>query len=64
MSTIPFVFYFSPLLDFFNGRGPLTTTGIETLLYMKANNSISSDPGYPDIELLQSMVTVAFDTSI
>lgn len=44
------------------GQGPLTITGIESLLYMKTNNSISSDPKYPDIEILQSMATVGFDT--
>lgn len=29
---------------------------------MKTNNSIDSDPEYPDIEILQSFATVAFDT--
>lgn len=44
------------------GKGPLSSTGIEALLYMKTNNSIDSDPEYPDIEVLQSFATVAFDT--
>lgn len=29
---------------------------------MKTNNSIDLDPEYPDIEILQSFATVAFDT--
>lgn len=41
----------------------MTSTGIEALLYMKTNNSVSSDRGYPDIEILQSFATPAFDTS-
>lgn len=40
----------------------MTSTGIEALLYMKTNNSIDIDPEYPDIEILQSFATVAFDT--
>lgn len=40
----------------------MTSTGIEALLYMKTNNSIDSDPGYPDIEILQAFATIAFDT--
>lgn len=59
------VFFFSrPILQIFEGKGPMTSTGIEALLYMKTNNSVSSDPGYPDIEILQSFATVAFDTSM
>lgn len=50
------------MLDIMQGKGPLTSTGIESLLFMKTNNSVSSDPGYPDIELLQSFASVAFDT--
>lgn len=39
-------------LDFFlNGKGPLTSTGVEALTYIKTN--ISDDPeDYPDVELI------------
>lgn len=60
---VPLLFYFRTILEIFEGKGPLTSTGVEALLYMKTNNSVSSDPGYPDIEILQSFATVAFDTS-
>lgn len=54
-------FYFRPIFEILEGKGPLTSTGIEALLYMKTNNSINADPEHPDIELLQSFATVAFD---
>lgn len=54
--------YFRPIFEILEGKGPLTSTGIEALLYMKTNNSINADPEHPDIELLQSFATVAFDT--
>ncbi|XP_055314160.1 glucose dehydrogenase [FAD, quinone]-like isoform X2 [Sitodiplosis mosellana] len=57
------VLQLKPIFEMLEGKGPMTSTGIESLLYMKTNNSISSDPGYPDIELLQSFATIAFDTS-
>lgn len=51
------------IFRYLGGNGPLTSTGIEALLYMKTNNSISPDPQYPDVEILQSFETVAFDLS-
>lgn len=51
-----------PIFEIFEGKGPLSSTGIETLLYMKTNNSVNDDPELPDIELLQSFATIGFDT--
>lgn len=51
-----------PIVELLKGKGPLTSTGIESLLYMKSNISTIPDPSVPDIELLQSFATVAFDT--
>lgn len=56
-----FLIKISKIVEFFNGKGPFTSTGVESVLYMKTNNSISADPGYPDIELLQSFATISFD---
>lgn len=50
-----------PMLQLADGKGPFTSTGIEALLYMKANNSLNADPGLPDLELLQSFATIGFD---
>lgn len=55
-------FNFRHILEILEGKGPMTSTGIEALLFMKTNNSIDPDLGYPDIEILQSFATVAFDT--
>lgn len=43
------------------GHGPLTSNGIEALLYMKTNYSQESDPLYPDMEIMQSLTSLAFD---
>lgn len=56
------VYNFRHIFEILEGKGPMSSTGIEALLYMKTNNSIDSDPEYPDIEVLQSFATVAFDT--
>lgn len=53
---------FRNIFELLEGKGPLTSTGIEALLYMKTNNSVNADAEHPDIELLQSFATVAFDT--
>lgn len=50
------------MLELADGKGPFTSTGIEALLYMKVNDSVNADPELPDIELLQSFATIAFDT--
>lgn len=51
-------------MELLEGKGPLTSTGIESLLYMKSNISTNSDPSVADIELLQSFATIAFDTGL
>lgn len=51
-------------MELLKGKGPLTSTGIESLLYMKSNISTNPDPSVADIELLQSFATVAFDTGL
>lgn len=48
--------------QFFLGRGPFTMNGIESLMYFKTNLSEVEDPGMPDIEVMQSFATLAFDT--
>lgn len=50
------------MLQLAEGKGPFTSTGIESLLYMKVNDSVNADPELPDIELLQSFATIGFDT--
>lgn len=52
---------FSIAQEFFAGRGPLTSNGVESLLYMKTNYSQEPDPMYPDIEIMQVMTSLAFD---
>lgn len=48
--------------QFFMGRGPFTMNGIESLMYLKSNESKEEDPKIPDIEVMQSFATLAFDT--
>jgi choline dehydrogenase-like flavoprotein len=49
--------------EFIAGRGPLTTNGVESILYMKTNLSESTDPNYPDMEVMEAFTSVAFDSS-
>lgn len=51
----------SPIFGLLDGNGPLTSTGIESLLYIKSKNFTDSDPDLPDVEILQSWATIAFD---
>jgi hypothetical protein len=48
--------------QFIAGEGPLTTNGIESILFLKTNLSDPNEPDYPDIELMQVFSTVAFDS--
>lgn len=57
-----FCYDFRHILKILEGKGPMSSTGIEALLYMKTNNSVDPDPEYPDVEILQAFATVAFDT--
>jgi choline dehydrogenase-like flavoprotein len=50
------------LLDFLAGKGPLTTNGVESILFLKTNVSKSLDSDYPDIEVMETFSTVAFDS--
>lgn len=52
------------MFDLLDGKGPLTSTGIESLLYMKTKSSTENDPQLPDVELLQSWATIAFDLGL
>lgn len=61
-NSVNFHYDFRHILEILEGKGPMSSTGIEALLYMKTNNSIDLDPEYPDIEILQAFATVAFDT--
>jgi choline dehydrogenase-like flavoprotein len=49
---------------FWSGKGPFTTNGVESLLYMRTNLSSIDDVSVPDIEVMQSMVSMSFDTTL
>lgn len=53
-----------PIIDFYAGKGPLTSNGIESVLYLKVNNSLNTDSNLPDIECMQALGTVGFDSGI
>jgi choline dehydrogenase-like flavoprotein len=55
--------FYQAMSEFAAGRGPLTTNGVESILYMKTNLSDSTDPNYPDIEIMEAFTSVAFDSS-
>jgi choline dehydrogenase-like flavoprotein len=43
--------------------GPYTTNAWESFVFMKTNLSESSDPNFPDIEIVQAFVALSFDTT-
>lgn len=51
------------ILEYLNGRGFITSNGVEALVYTRTNFSAYEDPGYPDIEIMQVFTNIAFDTS-
>uniref|UniRef100_A0A336LUJ0 CSON004728 protein n=1 Tax=Culicoides sonorensis TaxID=179676 RepID=A0A336LUJ0_CULSO len=61
LNNLDSVANFPSMIDWALGQGPLTSNGIEALLYMKTNFSQESDPLYPDIEVMQSFTSLAFD---
>uniref|UniRef100_A0A182RGH6 Glucose-methanol-choline oxidoreductase N-terminal domain-containing protein n=1 Tax=Anopheles funestus TaxID=62324 RepID=A0A182RGH6_ANOFN len=52
------------ILRFRNGTGPLTSNSIESLLYVKTPFAADPDPEMPDVEVMQSFVSMSFDSSI
>uniref|UniRef100_A0A182QMK0 Glucose-methanol-choline oxidoreductase N-terminal domain-containing protein n=1 Tax=Anopheles farauti TaxID=69004 RepID=A0A182QMK0_9DIPT len=52
------------MLKFRNGTGPLTSNSIESLLYVKSPVASDPDPGLPDVEVMQSFLSMSFDSSI
>ncbi|XP_041779822.1 glucose dehydrogenase [FAD, quinone]-like [Anopheles merus] len=52
------------ILRFRNGTGPLTSNSIESLLYVKSPFASDPDPDLPDVEVMQSFVSMSFDSSI
>ncbi|XP_035786304.1 glucose dehydrogenase [FAD, quinone]-like [Anopheles albimanus] len=50
-------------LEYFQGRGVLTTNSVESLLYVKTPVAESPDPGLPDVEVMQAFSSIDFDTS-
>lgn len=57
-------FNLKTVVQFIKGQGPLTSNGVESLIYTRTNFSAHSDPGYPDIEIMQLFETIAFDTTV
>jgi choline dehydrogenase-like flavoprotein len=45
------------------GFGPLTTNAWESFMFIKTPLSNSTDPNFPDIEIVQSFTSLSFDTS-
>jgi choline dehydrogenase-like flavoprotein len=51
------------IVDFLNGKGPLTSNGVETLTYLRTQFSAYPDLDYPDVEIMQSFVSVGYDST-
>ncbi|XP_058458023.1 glucose dehydrogenase [FAD, quinone]-like [Malaya genurostris] len=45
-----------------NGRGVFTTNSVESLMYIKTPVAESTDPGLPDIEIMQAFTSIDFDS--
>ncbi|XP_053676044.1 glucose dehydrogenase [FAD, quinone]-like [Anopheles nili] len=56
-------FNLGSLLDFVEGKGVLTTNSVESLLFVKSPVAASSDPGLPDVEIMQAFTSITFDPS-
>ncbi|EDS45443.1 glucose dehydrogenase [Culex quinquefasciatus] len=50
-------------LEYLNGQGVFTTNTVESLLYVKTPVAESSDPGVPDIEIMQTFTSMDYDSS-
>ncbi|XP_029731752.2 glucose dehydrogenase [FAD, quinone] [Aedes albopictus] len=48
---------------FREGRGPMTSNSVETLMYIKSPVAEDPDPELPDVEIMQAFITFGFDSS-
>uniref|UniRef100_A0A182JEH8 Glucose-methanol-choline oxidoreductase N-terminal domain-containing protein n=1 Tax=Anopheles atroparvus TaxID=41427 RepID=A0A182JEH8_ANOAO len=52
----------SNLLQFLSGRGVFTSNSVESLMYVKSPVAASPDPGLPDVEIMQALTSIDYDT--
>ena len=51
------------MLNWFAGKGFMTTNSVEGLWYMKTPFAANPDPNVPDVEIMQAFTSFAFDSS-
>ena len=51
------------IIDFTAGEGVFTSNSVEGLMYIKTPFAEDPDPGLPDVEIMQALTTLAFDTT-